>query len=487
MLLGHNQDLQYEHSLDHHLEFWSKAGSLFTKALRGRRSFAPYGGDSAEVSALQLFQPMWILKALEDRITSMQLLFWLRDPRGGAGNRSGFRECIKWLATDAPDGQAWLVPNLPRILDYGRADDLKVLFGTPLESHAASLWKDRIMKGDHYALKWAKRDLVPLQRAFATNEAGLRKVLRQPARRTVETDMCARNWAGINYQHVPSVAMARYTKAFGRHDPTGFEAFKHKLTQGEAKVNAGVLFPHDCVRTAAKGDAQIADQQFAALPDYIPENENIMCLVDTSYSMVASVAGGSVHRIDVAVALGLYCSDRLGEDNPLYRQYMEFQSFPEFVDWRDRSFSDQVRCHDGYIGSTNIQAVLDFILRRGQGLGVTPDQMIKTLVILSDMQFDSHTTDGSQGGYGVGCEGTERTVVEQCMSSWEDAGYLRPQIIYWNLAGYAGQPANLQTPNTVLISGFSPSVLGGVLGGDSFDSLSMMRQSLEKYQVEAPV
>jgi len=75
----------HEHSLDHALEFFSKAGSLFVN------SDTYYGSED---TALGLFQKTWIVEPL----TSMKLLFWLRDCRGGAGNRSGFRACLNWLA-----------------------------------------------------------------------------------------------------------------------------------------------------------------------------------------------------------------------------------------------------------------------------------------------------------------------------------------------------------------------------------------------------
>jgi hypothetical protein len=485
MLEGHNKDVLYEHSLDHHLEFFSKAGSLFS-GKKGRQTY--YGG---ETTALALFQQMWICPGVEPKMDAMRLLFWLRDPRGGAGNRSGFRDCIKWLATDAPEGGAWLAANLAKIPEYGRFDDFKALFKTAIEGPTAQLWAQQIAAGNHYALKWAKRNMVPLQRAFGTNEAGLRKQLRQPARTTVETAMCSRSWGEINYAHVPSVAMARYTKAFGAHDPGGFQAYKTALEKGDTKVNASTLFPYDCLRTARSGDTVIADQQFEAMPDYIPVTERrIMALVDVSGSM-GTPAVSSISCLDVAMSLGLYCSDRLGKGNPFYRKYMEFSTQPTFVDWQARRFSQSIRPHGNYMGSTNVEAALRHILSMGQMFSASREQMVNTLLIVSDMQFDQHTSGhGSSGGwggsYGCGCTGTDRTVVEKVMADWEAAGYERPSIVYWNLAGYAGQPATLQTPNTGLVSGFSPAILQAVLGGDSFEPIEIMRRAITKYDVSAP-
>jgi len=528
MLKGHNLDPTYEHTLDHHLEFFSKAGSLFEKGPRGRKSYAPYGGDAAETTALALFQPMWICPGVEAKTKSMKLLFWMRDCRGGAGARSPFRKCIEWLAGQK-EGRAWLRANLHNIPVHGRFDDFTGLFKTDLEDDAARFWANALCKGDHYALKWAKCHIAPLQRALSTNEAGLRRLLRQPARRTIEQavcenmDVCVKcgkkthwmrvrdekgepvenqyrcsvcgteregpvSWADLfNYAHVPAYAMKRLSrKAFTRHDAEGFKKYKEALVKGETEIKASVLFPHDCLHTAKTGDTVIADQQFKALPNFMEGTDRrIMPLVDTSSSMHGAVAGGSVSRMDVSIALGLYCSDRLGKANPFYRKYMEFTSTPTFVDWQREPFHEACHNRGGWVGSTNIQAALDYILSMAQMFNATPEQMVNCLLILSDMQFDRHQSGRSPFGE-VACEGTDAPVVERCMKKWEDAGYARPSIVFWNLAGYTGQPATCQTPNTALVSGFSPSILKSILGGEDFSPLAIMHRAIEKYDIVIP-
>jgi len=205
-------------------------------------------------------------------------------------------------------------------------------------------------------------------------------------------------------------------------------------------------------------------------------NQRVMCLVDTSGSMVAAVAGGTIMRIDVSVSLGLYCSDRLGKENPLYRKYMEFSSTPSFKNWTGKRFSEACQDTDGYCGSTNIEAALDYLLAFAKKQKIQPEYMINTLLILSDMQFDQGVKPGGAG----------RTVVEKCMQRWADAGYDVPKIVYWNLAGYAGQPATAQSGNTGLVSGFSPSILKAILTGEDFSPVAIMRRALEKYQVTVP-
>lgn len=493
MICGHNVDPLHEHSNDHQLEFFSKAGSLMVKSKNGKGT--SFYGQGSETTALALFQPMWMLPGIENKALALQLLFWLRDPRGGAGNRSGFRECLRWLAAQCGTssdqaGATWLGVNLTRIPGWGRWDDLAELYGTCLERLAAGIWTEAIMRGDHLACKWAKVDMVPLQRALRINEHGLRKLIVPPRSTIVERAMCSGEWATVDYSKIPSKAMNMYTKAFRVHDAVRFEEYKTALARGDkgVKINATTLFPHDCVKQARTGDEAIAEAQFKALPDFIGSTDRrIMVLADRSGSM-SDVVVSDVTRDMVAVALALYCSDRLGTTNPFYRQYLEFSSEPVWVDWRGESFVKTCwQGMNGYAGTTDIQKALDMMLASAVAWKLPVDQMITTLVIVSDMQFDGYSADsGHYSPYGIACCGTDKTVIERCMQQWEAAGYRRPNIVYWNLAGYAGQPAKVDTPNTALVSGFSPSILKSLLSGIEVSPREVMLQAIAKYQVDIP-
>ena len=72
----------------------------------------------------------------EDKDIAMKLLFFARDIRGGLGERKVFRVCLKWLSYNAPET---VRKNLSYIAEYGRFDDLLVLFGTPVEKDALEL------------------------------------------------------------------------------------------------------------------------------------------------------------------------------------------------------------------------------------------------------------------------------------------------------------------------------------------------------------
>jgi len=480
---------QYDHSYDHGVEFFSKAGSLY-KTKKGKKSF--YGN---ETTALELFKAVWFSGNHE---LAMKLVMWLRDCRGGAGNRSAFRDCVKWIAETEPK---WIEANIDVVPQIGRWDDLRALNGTKAEQVAVDIWAKAVAKKDYLACKWADRTdnnlLKALRKDKVIKDIGdFRRLLAEGRKNTVERAMCSGNWNEIKYPHVPSVAMSRYTKAFGKHDPKGFEKFKEKVEKGEAKINASTLFPHDLVRTInGGGDTEIADAQFKAMPNWVGDSKlRIMVLCDSSGSM-SSVVGGSIQAIDVSTSLSLYCSDRIPEDSPFHRKFMQFESESKLCDWSGHTFSEAYGkgknpmktvkdrgywgynngIFDGAVGSTRIDKALDTLLTNAKMFGATNEQVPNLLMIISDMQF----TEGGVSNF-------DGTVVERCLADWEAAGYDRPKVLYWNLAGCAGQPATVNHKDVGLVSGFSPSILESVMNAEDFTPLGIMNKKLEKYTVKIP-
>jgi hypothetical protein len=483
-MYGNNGDFCYDNTGNPLLEFFSKAGSLMQKK-------GSYYGN--ETTAVQLVRPAWTY----DKKRAMQLSMWLRDCRGGAGNRSGFRDVVAWIAKEDP---AWIKANIKLIPEVGRWDDLIALFDTPCEDVALDLWKGAILDGDALACKWVPREkrnkeaYKKVRKAVGMKVPEFRKYLSSNTE-VVETAMCNDSWYKINYNHVPSVAAARYTKAFDKHDGARYAQYKSDLEKGvdengnEVKVNAGALFPHDCLRTIyGGGSKEIADAQFEALPDYMEGNETrVLPICDFSGSM-STVVSGSIRAIDVSLSLGLYCSDRLGKDNPFYRKFVPFSNNNELLSWHDKKFSEMANsatCR-GYYGSTDVKGALMKVLEAAKFFGATDDQIPNMLLIISDMQFD----DASDGGRSMycngGCSNADQTAVESAMNEWEKAGYSRPKIVYWNTNGYTGSPGNRAHSDIGLVSGFSPSVLKAVLGGEDFTPMGILDRAIEKYEIVEP-
>jgi len=489
---GKKGDLVYANSGDILVEFFSKAGNFSPKR-------TSYHGEL--IPMLDIFRAAWDV----DRYRSMQLAMYIRDCRGGTGNRSGFRDLIEWIGIAHPE---WMIANLHLVTEHGRWDDLMALCGTACEDKAMSRWTQAILKGDGLACKWTPRPNKKNKSIFhrLRRESGmsLPEFRQHLAKHTkvVETQMCDQSWNGINYNHVPSVAMARLTNAFDVHDHSRFDAWKESLSDPESgnKINASVLFPHDCIRTMRAelgnqfnaghyhwsydrtpanenyADSLVANAQFNALPNFMEENDmRIMPICDFSGSMCDTISQrNTIQLIDVCMGLGLYCSDRVGEDNPFYRKFIPFSDNARIVDWKDETFSVAVqKYNDGFCGSTNIRAALDQILNSGIMFGATNEQMPNCLLIISDMQWDCNVKGNG-------------TAVENGMQAWEAKGYNRPMIVYWNLNKYDGQPATVNHTDVALVSGYSPAVLRAICGGEDFTPQGIMERAIAKYEVVRP-
>ena len=404
----------YDHSMNHALEFFSKAGSLFDTKTK-----TSFYGRGNEKSAKELF----INSFVADPHLSMRLLFWLRDCRGGAGNRSGAKSCYAWIAENATD---WMKANMHLIPVHGRWDDLTPLFKTPLRDTAGSFWASAINRPepDILAAKWAKRHYKPIRQALDMKESEFRKMLSAIRKEhIVEHKMCQKKWDTVNYKTVPSVAMARYTRAFVKHDEERFQSYKNAVKVGAEKVHADTLFPHDCIRTAFNGDAEMAELQFDALPDYFEgTDEKVMVICDTSGSMSCTV-GGSVQAIHVSQGMALYCSSRMHPDSPFYKRFIGFSNEGRFVDWRKHTFKSAIkdtRVFNGAIGSTRIDRALDLILKTAIDREIKHELMPTTLLIVSDMQFHSGASNGDK----------QLTEVERCLNKFADAGYPAPKVVW---------------------------------------------------------
>lgn len=461
-----NNATTYHHSLNHNLEFFSKAGSLFSK----RKSAY---GPNTESSALELFISSWAA----NKIKSMQLLFWVRDIRGGAGNRSGFREIITWLAQTDPE---WLKLNIELIPTYGRWDDLFSLYDTKLEVDVLEYCKQVLHNSRHelhgLACKWTSRKDNKLRKYLNLTPKEFRKLLVKGTD-VVETKMCDNLWERIEYSKVPALALSRYSAAFKRKDNQRFEAFKQSIINNEQAIKVTGLFPHDCVRAAKNGDIDLATLQFEALPDFIKDKDEItLVMVDSSGSMSVRVSG-STTAFDIATGLGLYFSSRLDVENPFYKKILQFSSHFDLLDWSKYSFKDLFTTNqhlfNGYVGSTNIQAALDGLLMYAKMFNVGNKQMPKRLVIISDMQFDQGSS-------------SSETAVEESINKWAEAGYDSPKIVYWNTAGYKGNTALASTKSISMVSGFSPAILQSVLKSEDLSPEGIMDLTLEKYKVNIP-
>jgi hypothetical protein len=120
-------------------------------------------------------------------------------------------------------------------------------------------------------------------------------------------------------------------------------------------------------------------------------------------------------------------------------------------------------------GSTNLEGVFRLVLDKCVENKLYPEMVPKRMFIISDMQFNTATDH---------C-GTSVTNMEKIESLYRDSGYVRPQIVFWNVNGSTSDfPCTTDSNGTVMISGFSPVILKSVMNSKECSSVSVMRHTL---------
>lgn len=408
----------------------------------------------------------------EDRDTALRILLWLRDAREGAGERQTFRTLWKHLHKISEfDARTvlWHVPELGRWDDVLEAEgDVKVT--------ALSLIKRALEDKDGLCAKWMPRKgpvANELRKFLGLTPKTYRKLL-VGLTNVVETKMCSQMWDTIEFGKLPSVASARYQKAFSRNASEAYQAYKDSLVKGEAKVNAGAIFPHDVLKGLTNGDETVATAQWEALPNYLSEGGDfILPMSDVSSSMTCSVGGNpKLTCMDMSIALGLYLADK--QQGPFKGLVLTFDSTPTFVDLKRGSLRDKYSRlkHAAWGGSTNIEGAFRRILEVAKKANINPENMPKKLLILSDMEFNS-----ACGHHGY----RNASALDMVHKAYADAGYAVPQIVFWNLNARPGNvPAKSNDEGVALVSGYSPTILKAILAGSTITPYGVMMEAVGK-------
>ena len=412
---------------------------------------------------------------------ALRILQWVRDVRGGAGERQTFRDLFTDLVNKDLGTARRILVKIPEL---GRWDDVLVAINTPLEPEAIRLVSAGLNTPETASIcaKWMPRQgevAYKLRNGLGMTPKGWRKML-VALSNTVEQKMCAQQWHEIEYGKLPSKAAANYQKAFERNDGNRYMLYREGLVAGTEKINAGAIFPHDVILSAKKGNDTVATAQWEALPNYMEESqERILPLVDVSYSMTCPVGGStSINCMDAAVALGLYTSERMS--GPFAGYFINFHTTPQLIKVGGGSLGEKVKRMEQapWGGSTNFQAAMNLILQSAVKNNLTQDDLPTMILVLSDMEFNQAESSFYSRGSG-------KTNFQTIKDSFEAAGYTMPKLIFWNLNGRVGNSAaTIHDENVALVSSFSPAILKSVLSAKTVTPIDIMMEAvmIDRYE-----
>jgi hypothetical protein len=99
-------------------------------------------------------------------------------------------------------------------------------------------------------------------------------------------------------------------------------------------------------------------------------------------------------------------------------------------------------------------AAYELILKTAVDNNVAPSDMIDTLFIFSDMQFNSCTKN------------RDKRCIDLARNRYEDKGYKLPKVVFWNLDGrHESFPAKANEEGIILVSGVSAEIFKSATKG----------------------
>ena len=460
-ILTENGAVSNASTLDANLDYFAQAG-----AMRGRVA------DTRHLFARAF---------ASDPLTALRTLFYLRDIRGGQGEREIFRAGLQELEDIAPELAAEVVIR-NYIGEYGRYDDLFALRKSSSLAAVAQFVKaqladdeEAMKNGEQVSLlaKW-----LPSENASSKTTRGQARALAQllelkPSqyrRRVValrkyikllEQQMSNREWSEIDYSKIPSQAGRKHVKAFMRHDEERYRDFLSRVEKGEAKINTSTLYTYEVFDMVRSGNDQAANAMWANLPDYTNGTDALV---------IADVSGSMIGRpMSVSVSLALYFAER--NKGVFNNKFMTFSDRPQVVDVVGNSLTDKLRFIESrdWGMSTDLEAAFDAILSAALASG--QDGMPKTLYIISDMEFNQAVSNPSE------------TIFDNAQRKFKEKGLELPHVVFWNVDSRNDQvPATKFDNRVTLISGSSQSTFQHAVNGKSPIELMNDVVNGERYQ-----
>jgi hypothetical protein len=189
--------------------------------------------------------------------------------------------------------------------------------------------------------------------------------------------------------------------------------------------------------------------------------------------------------MDVAVSLGLYISEK--NEGVFKDMFITFSSTPSIqkLGGSLKERFTQLRRSDWSM-STNIQATFELILDQAVKHSIPQDKMPTKVLILSDMQFDQAKGSVAHRWSRDVEHDWNPTAQSLIKDMYSRAGYEVPNIIFWNINSRGGDnfPVRYDEEGTALVSGFSPSIMKSLLGGENMTPISIMNSTVNSERYE---
>lgn len=305
----------------------------------------------------------------------------------------------------------------------------------------------------------------------------------------LEMLMSTQQYDQIDFSKLPSVAINKLKKAFKRDtNAEGKESdgrkqlhlsymdYLKKLSEGKTKINVTGIQPHELVNVyLTDRDCELdlqTEAQWQELINRVTKSGafgKVTAVADVSSSM-------NGQPMQVSIALGILVA--ACTNAPFNGKVLTFSETPEWHILNGSSLKEKVQSlkHAKWGGSTNMRAVFDLILQEAVTNKLAPEEMVETLFIFTDMQFNGSVCK----------ENIWESTFEYAKGIYQEAGYKLPNIICWNLRTSTSKimPVTKDETGFAMLSGFSAELLKCILDAQNITPENMMMHILEPYNAE---
>ena len=186
---------------------------------------------------------------------------------------------------------------------------------------------------------------------------------------------------------------------------------------------------------------------------------NILCALDTSGSMTATINGANgVTSFDVCVSLGIYFSElNTGAFHNVVAMFDNTSRAKELKGTFTEKWN-QIKSSSIAWGNTSFQSLIDLICKlRTENSEVPLEEFPTTLLVISDMQMDNC---GSKTNYEAAMDELRKCFPESFVDNFK--------IVWWYCAGRPTNdyPSTMDDGGTYMFSGFDGSIISLLLGGE---------------------
>lgn len=199
--------------------------------------------------------------------------------------------------------------------------------------------------------------------------------------------------------------------------------------------------------------------------DFLEGNEtNVLVMADTSGSMYQA------NRLPICNSLGLalYIAER--NHGFFHNYFMTFDSEPVLQKVTGETIAEKLNGIESIVSSTNIDKAFQLLLDSATQNKLEQSDIPSHIIVISDVEFD----DGVYSKGGTNFQGWKK--------AFEEAEYVLPKIVFWNVAAVTkGFPVTQNDGDVCMISGFSTAILQTILDVENFNPVDVMMETLKTY------